>query len=57
MTTNEEIEKLVFNAKVVSEGRISIPKNERLLLGIEEGDYVTVEIKKLKKKLEAEATV
>ncbi len=49
MNSNEELEKLVFNSKVISDGRITIPRNERALLRIEEGDYVTVEIKKILK--------
>ena len=57
MNSNKELEKLVFNSKVISDGRITIPRNERALLGIEDGDYVTVEIKKIKKPQEAVATV
>ena len=49
MNTTTESEKLVFNAKIISGGRIAIPKNERLLLDLDEGDYVTIEIKKIKK--------
>ena len=57
MNSNKELEKLVFNSKVISDGRITIPRNERALLGIEDGDYVTVEIKKIKKPQEAVASV
>ena len=56
MDTKTKSEKLVFNAKIISGGRIAIPKTERLILDLDEGDYVTIEIKKLKKPQEAVAT-
>ena len=54
MTT--EIKKRNFIAKIIANNRITIPEVQRIVLGIKEGDIIEVEIKKIVKKLEVEAT-
>ena len=44
MTT--ESKKIRFNAKVISDFRITIPSIERSLLELQEGDFLIVEIQK-----------
>ncbi len=43
-----------FTGKVIRFGRVTIPQNIRELLNIDEGDYVIVEIAKVKKRNGAE---
>ena len=42
-----------FKARVISRGRITIPDTLRELLGIEEGDFVEVQLKKVDNPKEA----
>ena len=55
MTT--ELKNLDFAAKIISNFRITIPPVTRSLLELEEGDVIEVEIKRIIKKHEVEATV
>ena len=54
---DKNTENLAFTAKVISLYRITIPSVTRAILGIEEGDIIEFEIKKLIKKQEATASV
>jgi len=46
----EKHRKAEFNAKVLENGRITIPSVERDLNNIKEGDYVSVTVKKIQEK-------
>jgi len=40
-----------FISKVISEGRVTIPKRIRELLGIREGDYIKLELIEVKREV------
>lgn len=48
-----DMQKIGFIGKVISEGRVTIPKEIRDLLGIHNGDFVELEVKDIKKSQEA----
>ena len=47
---NKEVITMEFVAKVIKFGRVTIPQEIRELLGIREGDMVTMEVKKIHRK-------
>ena len=46
----DKVMPMEFVAKVIKFGRVTIPQEIRELLSIDEGDYVVVEIEKVKKR-------
>ncbi len=39
----------IFTAKIMAKGRITVPQNERDVIGLDVGDFVQVRIKKIAK--------